>query len=46
MILLHDWPTATVEALPGILDDLAARRLRTGVVDPATGDVVGPDRID
>ncbi|WP_255449067.1 polysaccharide deacetylase family protein [Cellulomonas sp. JZ18] len=41
-ILLHDWPAATVQALPGILQDLRSRNLCTGHISAGTGRVVAP----
>ncbi|MBL0884835.1 polysaccharide deacetylase family protein [Myceligenerans sp. I2] len=43
IILMHDWPQNTVQALPGILQDLAGRDLCTGHISPATGRAVAPD---
>jgi endo-1,4-beta-xylanase len=42
VILMHDWPANTIQALPGILDDLAARGLCTGHISTSTGDAVAP----
>lgn len=42
LILLHDWPQNTVQALPGILQDLSARNLCTGHISPSTGRAVAP----
>jgi len=41
-ILMHDWPQNTLQALPGILQDLQARNLCTGHISPSTGRVVAP----
>lgn len=41
-ILMHDWPAATVQALPGILQDLRSRNLCTGHISSGTGRVVAP----
>jgi peptidoglycan/xylan/chitin deacetylase (PgdA/CDA1 family) len=41
-ILMHDWPQNTIQALPGILQDLQARNLCTGHISPSTGRVVAP----
>ncbi|MFS0702976.1 polysaccharide deacetylase family protein [Cellulomonas sp. 179-A 9B4 NHS] len=41
-ILMHDWPSATVQALPGILQDLRSRNLCTGHISSSTGRVVAP----
>ncbi|WP_243738058.1 polysaccharide deacetylase family protein [Cellulomonas shaoxiangyii] len=41
-ILMHDWPAATVQALPGILQDLRSRNLCTGHISSSTGRVVAP----
>lgn len=41
-ILMHDWPAATVQALPGILQDLQSRNLCTGHISPDTGRAVAP----
>lgn len=42
IVLMHDWPGATVQALPGILQDLASRNLCTGHISPSTGRAVAP----
>ncbi|MEU4425666.1 polysaccharide deacetylase family protein [Actinoplanes sp. NPDC024001] len=42
LILMHDWPAATIQALPGILQDLQARNLCTGHISPSTGRAVAP----
>ena len=42
IILMHDWPAATVQALPGILQDLKSRNLCTGTISPSTGRAVAP----
>ena len=42
VILMHDWPGATVQALPGILQDLQARNLCAGQISPTTGRAVAP----
>ena len=42
IILMHDWPANTVQALPGILSDLASRNLCTGHISPSTGRAVAP----
>ncbi len=39
---MHDWPQNTVQALPGILQDLAVRNLCTGHISPSTGRAVAP----
>ncbi|GAB4084152.1 polysaccharide deacetylase family protein [Myceligenerans cantabricum] len=41
-ILMHDWPQNTVQAVPGIVQDLAARNLCTGHISPSTGRAVAP----
>jgi endo-1,4-beta-xylanase len=41
-ILMHDWPQNTIQALPGILQDLQARNLCTGHISPSTGRAVAP----
>jgi peptidoglycan/xylan/chitin deacetylase (PgdA/CDA1 family) len=42
IILMHDWPQNTVQALPGILQDLQARNLCTGHISSSTGRAVAP----
>ena len=42
IILMHDWPSATIQALPGILQDLKSRNLCTGTISPSTGRAVAP----
>ncbi|WP_272726457.1 glycoside hydrolase family 11 protein [Cellulomonas fimi] len=42
IILMHDWPAATVQALPGILQDLRSRNLCTGHISSSTGRAVAP----
>ncbi|GAA1607227.1 glycoside hydrolase family 11 protein [Catellatospora bangladeshensis] len=42
IILMHDWPANTVQALPGILQDLQARNLCTGHISASTGRAVAP----
>jgi len=42
VILMHDWPQNTIQALPGILQDLASRNLCTGHISPSTGRAVAP----
>ena len=42
IILMHDWPAATIQALPGILQDLQARNLCTGHISSSTGRAVAP----
>ena len=42
IILMHDWPAATQQALPGILQDLRSRNLCTGHISPSTGRAVAP----
>lgn len=42
VMLMHDWPQNTIQALPGILQDLAARNLCTGHISPSTGRAVAP----
>ncbi|MFN8076853.1 MAG: glycoside hydrolase family 11 protein [Kineosporiaceae bacterium] len=42
IILMHDWPAATQQALPGILQDLRSRGLCTGQISPSTGRAVAP----
>jgi endo-1,4-beta-xylanase len=42
IILMHDWPAATQQALPNILSDLKARNLCTGHISSSTGRAVAP----
>ncbi|MFC7480948.1 hypothetical protein ACFQX7_14200 [Luedemannella flava] len=39
---MHDWPAATQQALPGILQDLRNRGLCTGHISASTGRAVAP----
>ncbi|WP_287913744.1 glycoside hydrolase family 11 protein [Cellulomonas sp.] len=40
IILMHDWPAATIQAIPGILQDLRSRNLCPGTISPSTGRAV------
>ncbi|GEK23505.1 glycoside hydrolase family 11 protein [Cellulomonas xylanilytica] len=42
IILMHDWPAATQQALPNILNDLRSRNLCTGHISSSTGRAVAP----
>ncbi|KQY22036.1 acetylated xylan deacetylase [Cellulomonas sp. Root485] len=42
IILMHDWPAATLQALPNILNDLRSRNLCTGHISSSTGRAVAP----
>ncbi|MDQ0375507.1 glycoside hydrolase family 11 protein [Cellulomonas humilata] len=42
IILMHDWPAATQQALPNILNDLKSRNLCTGHISSSTGRAVAP----
>jgi len=42
IILMHDWPAATQQALPNILSDLKSRNLCTGHISSSTGRAVAP----
>jgi peptidoglycan/xylan/chitin deacetylase (PgdA/CDA1 family) len=42
VLLMHDWPPATLAAIPRIVANLAARGLAVGMIDPATGRAVAP----
>jgi endo-1,4-beta-xylanase len=42
IILMHDWPQNTIQALPGILQDLQSRNLCTGHISASTGRAVAP----
>ncbi|SPL99420.1 Endo-1,4-beta-xylanase A precursor [[Actinomadura] parvosata subsp. kistnae] len=42
VILMHDWPAATVEAVPRIAADLRRRGLCAGMISPDTGRAVAP----
>ena len=39
---MHDWPAATQQALPNILNDLKSRNLCTGHISSSTGRAVAP----
>ncbi|WP_239071259.1 polysaccharide deacetylase family protein [Cellulomonas chitinilytica] len=42
IILMHDWPAATQQALPNILNDLKSRNLCPGHISSSTGRAVAP----
>ncbi|MFC7532423.1 polysaccharide deacetylase family protein [Actinoplanes sp. GCM10030250] len=42
IILMHDWPAATIQAIPGILQDLQTRNLCAGHISSSTGRAVAP----
>lgn len=42
IILMHDWPQNTIDALPGVIQDLESRNLCTGHISPSTGRAVAP----
>ena len=42
IILMHDWPAATLQALPNILNDLKSRNLCPGQISSSTGRAVAP----
>ena len=42
IILMHDWPANTIQAIPGILQDLQARNLCPGHISSSTGRAVAP----
>jgi peptidoglycan/xylan/chitin deacetylase (PgdA/CDA1 family) len=42
VLLMHDWPPATLAAIPRIVAGLAARGLGAGMIDPGTGRAVAP----
>jgi peptidoglycan/xylan/chitin deacetylase (PgdA/CDA1 family) len=42
VLLMHDWPPATLAAIPRIVAGLAARGLGAGMIDPETGRAVAP----
>ncbi|WP_433888506.1 polysaccharide deacetylase family protein [Streptomyces sp. CA-111067] len=43
VILMHDWPANTLQAVPRIVTNLHARGLCAGMISPATGHAVAPD---
>ncbi len=43
VILMHDWPANTVQAIPQIAAGLASRGLCAGMISPSTGRAVAPD---
>ncbi|MGW2842446.1 polysaccharide deacetylase family protein [Streptomyces sp. NPDC001493] len=43
VILMHEWPAATLAAIPRIAQGLAARGLCAGMISPQTGRAVAPD---
>jgi peptidoglycan/xylan/chitin deacetylase (PgdA/CDA1 family) len=42
IILMHDWPTNTVAAIPQIASNLRSRGLCAGMISPSTGRAVAP----
>ncbi|GIE33768.1 hypothetical protein Ait01nite_068130 [Actinoplanes italicus] len=42
VILMHDWPPATVQAIPQVVAELRERGLCTGKISPVTGRAVAP----
>jgi peptidoglycan/xylan/chitin deacetylase (PgdA/CDA1 family) len=42
VILMHDWPANTINAIPGIARGLASRGLCAGMISPQTGRAVAP----
>jgi hypothetical protein len=42
VMLLHDWPPATLDAVPRVVAELRARGLGFGSIDPASGRAVAP----
>jgi len=42
VLLMHDWPPATLAAVPGIVANLAARGIGAGMMDPETGRAAAP----
>jgi peptidoglycan/xylan/chitin deacetylase (PgdA/CDA1 family)/lysophospholipase L1-like esterase len=45
VILMHDWPPNTLQAVPRIVTELRARRLCPGQISPSTGRAVAPGPI-
>ncbi|MEU4219563.1 polysaccharide deacetylase family protein [Actinoplanes sp. NPDC026623] len=43
VILMHDWPPNTLQAIPTIVTELRARGLCAGRISPTTGRAVAPD---
>jgi peptidoglycan/xylan/chitin deacetylase (PgdA/CDA1 family) len=43
VLLMHDWPPATLAAIPRIVADLRSRGLEPGAIDPVTGRAVAPN---
>ncbi|MFJ7177944.1 hypothetical protein ACIQXA_16445 [Streptomyces massasporeus] len=44
VILMHDWPANTLEAVPRIAQTLASRGLCAGTISPQTGRAVAPGK--
>jgi endo-1,4-beta-xylanase len=42
IILMHDWPPATIAAIPQIVAGLHSRNLCAGMISPTTGRAVAP----
>jgi len=43
VILMHEWPANTVQAIPQIAQSLSSRGLCAGMISPSTGRAVAPD---
>jgi peptidoglycan/xylan/chitin deacetylase (PgdA/CDA1 family) len=43
VMLMHDWSTNSINALPRIAQNLASRGLCAGMISPSTGRAVAPD---
>lgn len=43
VILMHDWPANTIQAIPRIAAELRGRGLCAGMISPVTGRAVAPD---
>lgn len=43
VILMHDWPPNTLQAIPRIVTELGSRGLCAGRISPTTGRAVAPD---
>jgi len=42
IILMHEWPANTVQAIPQIAQNLSSRGLCAGMIDPSSGRAVAP----
>jgi len=42
IVLMHEWPSNTIQAIPQIAQKLSSRGLCAGMIDPSSGRVIAP----